>query len=159
MVLMPWWAEWMVDSTLGRRACGTRIRSPYNITPSMMLRLSLSGWYMWRSLGVSSRVLGKPYSMRPIRVWRVVSLAVAMRIKSHVVDVMGDVLNIEWAVAMVCSSISVIDSFVSWGWWIVHSGLESAAISSGNIMRSAGLTGLRDNPSATLCSTPERVHD
>ena len=64
-------------------------------------------------MGVSSRVLGKPYSMRPIRVWRVVSLAVAVRIKSHVVDVMGDVLNIEWAVAMVCSSISVIDSFVS----------------------------------------------
>ena len=37
----------------------------------------------------------------------------------------------------------------------MHSGLESAAISSGNIMRSAGLTGLRDNPSATLCLTPE----
>ena len=42
MPLVPWWAEWRVDSTLDRRAGGTNTRSLYKMTPSIEVRLSLN---------------------------------------------------------------------------------------------------------------------
>ena len=106
MVLVPWWAACRVVRTLCLSDGGINTLSLYRITPSTVDKWSRMGKYIRRSSGRSEMELGKPSSIVSSNVLSVSSLAVAVRTKSHVTDVIGDAWNVESAEIRVFSSMS-----------------------------------------------------